>query len=115
MPRKKSKSKRKGNSRSRLGSFAKRVSKNKRTGKVIVHTVGGAQRDFPSGATVKDIVDEFADPSLKSYQQPKFVIVDSDGGVGYEGETPLRAGTYTLVKIFRKPLPAPLKRGARSH
>ena len=77
-----------------------------------MRTLDGEERTYPSGTKARDIAEDLADPKVRGYRQPKFIFVDSSGGVGYEGDSAIPPGIYTVVKIEKRPrLPSPIRRG----
>ena len=97
----KRKSSRKTSSHKRsVGKFAKTTLKRG----VVINTMGGETKHFPVGTTVEDIRNTLY-PGTRFYKHPKLVFVDSLQNGYVEGVLP--RGSYTLVKIARKPLPSP--------
>ena len=83
-----------------VGKFAKRALKKG----IAINAIGGETKQFPVGATVEEIRNTLY-PDTKFYKLPKLVFVDSLLKGYVEGVLP--RGSYTLVKIARKPLPSP--------
>ena len=96
----KRKSSRSSSRRHSVGKFAKRALKKG----IVINTIGGETKQFPVGTTVEEIKHTWY-PDTKLYKLPKLVFVDSLLKGYVEGVLP--RGSYTLVKIARKPLPSP--------
>ena len=94
------KSSRSSSRRHSVGKFAKRALKKG----IVINAIGGETKQFPAGTTVEDIRNTLY-PDTKFYKLRKMVFVDSLQN-GYL-ESVLPKGSYTLVKIARKPLPSP--------
>jgi hypothetical protein len=71
---------------------------------IVINTIGGETKQFPDGTTVEEIKGVLY-PDTKFYKLPKIVFVDSQQNGYLDGVLP--KGSYTLVKIARKPLPSP--------
>ena len=85
-----------------MGKFAKTALKKG----VVVNTMSGETKHFPVGTTVEDIRNTLY-PGTRFWKHPKLVFVDSLQNGYVDGV--LTRGSYTLVKIARKPLPSPRK------
>ncbi len=97
----KRKSGRRTSSRRRsIGKFAKTALKKG----VVINTMNGETKQFPVGTNVTEIKHTLY-PDTKLHKLPKIVFVDSLQKGYVEGVLP--RGSYTLVKIARKPLPSP--------
>ena len=96
----KRKNSRSSSRRRSVGKFAKRALKKG----IVINTIGGETKQFPVGTTVEEIRSTLY-PDTKFYKLPKMVFVDSLQNGYLDGVLP--NGSYTLVKIARKPLPSP--------
>ena len=96
----KRKSSRSSSRRRSVGKFAKRAFKKE----IVINTMSGETKQFPVGTTVEEIRSTLY-PDTKFYKLPKMVFVDSRQNGYLDGVLP--NGSYTLVKIARKPLPSP--------
>ncbi len=83
-----------------MGKFAKTALKKG----VVINTLGGETTQFPVGTNVTEIKHTLY-PDTTLHKLPKLVFVDSLHNGYVEGVLP--RGSYTVVKIARKPLPSP--------